>query len=37
MGFNPFRRHIPNVVDVVLVVATVGVAIGLTLWAILAR
>jgi hypothetical protein len=37
MGFNPFRRHTPSVADIVLVVATLATAIGLTLWAILAR
>lgn len=37
MGFNPFRRQAVKRADVALVVATIGVAIALVLWAILAR
>jgi hypothetical protein len=36
MGFNPFRRHATDRTDVVMVVATIGVTVGLVLWAILA-
>jgi hypothetical protein len=35
MGFNPFRRQATNRLDVVIVVATLGVAVALVLWAIL--
>jgi hypothetical protein len=37
MGFNPFRRRAAKRADVALVAATIGVAIALVLWAILAR
>jgi hypothetical protein len=36
MGFNPFRRQATNRLDVLLVAATIGVALLLVLWAILA-
>jgi hypothetical protein len=37
MGFNPFRRQAATSLDVIVVVATIVIAIGLVLWAVLAR
>lgn len=36
MGFNPFRDQRKDLVDVVMVVATILVAVALVLWAALA-
>jgi hypothetical protein len=34
MGFNPFREQDRSVVDIIMVVAAIGSAIALVLWAI---
>ena len=36
MGFNPFRSHEKNRVDILLVVGAIVAAVALVLWAILA-
>jgi len=36
MGFNPFRQTRPGAVDIAMVVATLLIALGFVLWAILA-
>ena len=33
MGFNPFRQHERNTTDVVIVVVTLLIVIGLVAWA----
>jgi hypothetical protein len=35
MGFNPFRKHPTNTVDIVLVVGAMLIAVGLVAWAIM--
>jgi hypothetical protein len=34
MGFNPFREQDTSVVDIIMVIAAIGSAIALVLWAI---
>jgi len=37
VGFNPFRQQRIRRADVLMVVATIVVALGLVLWALLGR
>jgi hypothetical protein len=36
VGFNPFRKHVTDRLDLVLIAAAMLVCVGLVLWAILA-
>ena len=35
VGFNPFRKHVTDTTDVVLVVAALAAVVALVLWALL--
>jgi hypothetical protein len=36
MGFDPFRKHRPSAVDLLLVVGAVALAVAVMVWALLA-
>jgi hypothetical protein len=36
VGFNPFRKHVTDRTDIVLVIAALAVCLALVLWAVLA-